>query len=205
MTSACDDLSSAEVLEFGTFTQVTDYTDLPFPFALFGQPATRFVASAQGLIFLGGASLFVATSPAPQRPPDARIPNGWVAPFWDSRLTPLDARRSDVRVLRTGTGATERLVIGYQHFTLRVPSETVPNPEVRLSFQVALLRERQAIEFRYCQLEPGPGASQELRARVLGSAAEIGLESAEGDLGASFSFQEPLLSEGGAIRFTPGP
>ncbi|MFY0576294.1 hypothetical protein ACN28S_19765 [Cystobacter fuscus] len=205
VTSTCEDLSSAEVLEFGTFTHVTDYKDLPFPFPLFGETATRFVATEQGQLFLGGASLFVSTAGEPRRPPDARIPNGWLAPFWDSRLTALDSHQSDVRVLRTGTGANERLVIGYNHFTLRFPSDTVPNPHVRLSFQVALLRGSQEIEFRYCQLDPGPEPGQQLRARVLGSAAEIGLESSDGTLGVSYSFQTPLdLSEGNAIRFTPG-
>jgi hypothetical protein len=205
VTSACDDLSSAEVLDFGTFTHVTDYTALPFAFTLFGEPVNRFVATEQGQIFLGGDSLFVSTAGEPQRPPDERIPNGWVAPFWDTRLTPLGSHESDVRMRRLGTGADERFVMGYTAFTLRYPSDTQPNPNVRLSFQVALLRESQALEFRYCQLDPGPAPSQALRARVLGSAAEIGLESSDGTRGVSYSFQAPLdASTGNAIRFTPG-
>ncbi|WP_224363937.1 hypothetical protein [Hyalangium versicolor] len=205
VASACDDLSSAEVLEFGTFTHVTDYTDLPFPFPLFGEGATRFVAAEQGLIFLGGSSLFVSTGGEPQQPPDMRIPNGWVAPFWDSLLTSLDNNSGGVRVLWTGTGADERFVMGYEGFTLRFPSDVTPNPNLHLRFQVALMRQSRAIEFRYCQLDPGPGPSEELRARVLGAAAEIGLESADGSLGFSYSFKAPLGSDGIAIRFTPVP
>ena len=104
-----------------------------------------------------------------------------------------------------GTGADERFVIGYNDFTLRFPSDVVGNPDVHLSFQVALLRQSLAIEFRYCQLDPGPAPSQELQDRVLGGAAGIGLESTDGSRGVSFSFKTPLEQAGIAIRFTPAP
>jgi hypothetical protein len=203
VTSACDDLSSAAVLELGRFTHVTNYLDLPFSFPLFGETATRFVIAEQGQIFLGGP-LFVTTVGEPQAPPNVEIPNGWVAPFWDPLLTYLRNDRGDARVLLAGSGASERLVIGYNDFTLRFPSD-VPNPDVHLSFQVALLRQSQAIEFRYCRLDPGPNPSQELQDRVLGAATGIGLESADGTSGVSYSFETPLESDGISIRFTPAP
>lgn len=205
VTSACDDLSSAQVLSLGPYTHVTDYTDLPFAFPLFGETATRFVAAGQGLLFIGGSSLFVSTGGEPQQPPNETIPNGWLAPFWDPSLSLVGSTRGDVRMLWTGTGADERLVIGYNDFTLRFPSDGVPNPDVHLSFQVALMRWSHEIEFRYCQLDPGPSPSQELREQVLGAGAEIGLESSDGTQGVSYSFKEPLPAAGGTIRFTPTP
>lgn len=205
VTSACDDLSAAEILKLGATTHVTTYKDLPFPFSLFGEPATRFVIAEPGHIYLGGRSLFVATAGDPQLPPNSAIPNGWVAPFWDSLLTYIPNMRGDVRVLHTGTGADERFVLGYNDFTLAFPSSTVPNPDVHLSFQVALLRQSQAIELRYCQLDAGPSPTPDLRDRVLGGSAEIGLESNDGTLGISYSFKMPLKQAGIAVRFTPTP
>jgi hypothetical protein len=203
-TSACDDLSSAEVLKLGPSTHATSFMDLPFPFPLFGETSTRFVIAEQGQVFLGGF-LFPANGGEPQEPPNVVIPNGWVAPFWDSRITYLANDRGDVRVLRMGSGADERFVIGYNDFTLLFPSDVVLNPDVHLSFQLALLRQQQAIEFRYCRLDPGPNPSQALQDRVLGAAAEIGLESGDGTSGVSYSFQRPLVSAGLSIRFTPAP
>jgi hypothetical protein len=204
VTSPCDDLSSADVLELSTFNHVTDYMDLPFPFAFFGESSTRFVIAAQGQVYLGDSSLFLATVGDLQEPPDRTIPNGWVAAFWDPLLAYIPDSRGDVRVLHTGAGADERLVMGYNDFTLLFPSD-VPNPDVHLSFQVVLLRTTQAIEFRYCQLDPGPNPSQELQDRVLGGGAAIALESSDGARGVSYSFKTPFLSDGIAIRFTPTP
>jgi len=203
-TSACDDLSSAVVLEFGKTTHVTQYLDLPFSFPLFGETTTRFVIAEQGQVFLGGL-LFAVTGGEPQEPPNVVIPNGWVAPFWDSRITYLANVRGDARVLRTGAGADERFVVGFNDYTILFPSDVVLNPDVHLSFQVALLRQSKEIEFRYCRLDPGPNPSPELRDRVLGGAAEIGLESGDGTRGVSYSFKKPLESAGISIRFTPVP
>lgn len=211
VASACDDLSSATVLALGATTHVTAYRDLPFPFPLFGETATRFVIAEPGHIYIGGPSLFVSTAGEPQQPPNVQIPNGWVAPFWDSQLTYIPNSRGDVRVLSTGAGGAggaggdERFVLGYNDFTLAFPMSGVPNPNVHLSFQVALLRQSQAIEFRYCRLDPGPSPTQELQDRVRGSAAEIGLESADGSLGVSYSFKTPLKQTERAVRFTPAP
>lgn len=205
VTSACDDLSSAAVLPLGKYTHVTAYTDLPFPFPLFGDAATRFVIAEHGHVYLGGPDLFVSVAGEPQQPPNEAIPNGWVAPFWDPHLTYVPGVRGDVRVMAIGTGDDERLVIGYNDFTLAFPSKDIPDPDIHLSFQVALLRQSEAIEFRYCELKPGPNATKKLLKRVHGAGAGIALESADGTRGIVYSFKTPAITEGMAIRFTPAP
>ncbi|RPE28862.1 S8 family serine peptidase [Kitasatospora cineracea] len=153
---------------------------LPFPVTYYGVKYTSAAVTTNGLVdFLEPRIGDYANTALPT----AYKPNGVVAPFWDD-LT-LD-KKATVTTATTGTAGHRTFAVVWDNVPL------VADSSKRVSFEVLFDEASSAITFQYQNV---PGA---------GSGATVGLENQAGTDALQYSFDQAVLTNGSAIRFTQG-
>jgi hypothetical protein len=114
--------------------------------------------------------------------PEAAAPNGVVAPFWDDLM--LD-KRSSVQTATKGKAGNRTFAIVWNKAVL-------VDDGGRVTFEVLFHEASGDVTFQY-QSVPGSGAS-----------ATVGIENQTGADALQYSFDQPVLTDGSAIRITPG-
>ncbi|GLW52082.1 S8 family serine peptidase [Kitasatospora phosalacinea] len=153
---------------------------LPFPVTYYGVTYTSASVTTNGLVnFLQPRIGDYANTalPTPYQP------NGVVAPFWDD-LT-LD-KKATVTTATTGTAGKRTFAVVWDNVPLAADSSK------RVSFEVLFDEATGAITFQYQNV---PGA---------GSGATVGIENQAGTDALQYSFNQAVLTNGSAIRFTQG-
>ncbi|MEU3466179.1 S8 family serine peptidase [Streptomyces sp. NPDC006733] len=154
--------------------------NLPFPVTYYGVKYTSAAVTTNGLVnFLEPRIGDYANTALPT----AYKPNGAVAPFWDD-LT-LD-KKSTVTTATTGTAGKRTFAVVWDNIPL------VSDSSKRVSFEVLLDEATGAITFQYQNV---PGA---------GFGATVGIENQAGTDALQYSFDQAVLTNGSAIRFTQG-
>lgn len=174
-----------------TGTQVLPWSDdevardIPIGF-LFNYYATAYshvAISNNGLVFSGASSGQWFNEPIGQS-----MAHGFIAPFWDDLVT-WDGGSIYYQTL--GVAPNRMLVVEWldnQHYSMS-PSG--------ITFQAILKEGSNEIVFQYQDVDFGAGAE----AASNGGSATVGIESPSGDDGLQYSFNQPVLSPGLAIRF----
>ncbi|WP_033222468.1 S8 family serine peptidase [Kitasatospora phosalacinea] len=153
---------------------------LPFPVTYYGVKYTSAAVTTNGLVdFLEPRIGDYANTALPT----AYKPNGVVAPFWDD-LT-LD-KKATVTTATTGTTGKRTFAVVWNNVPL------VSDSSKRVTFEVLFDEATGAITFQY-QTVPGAG-----------SGATVGLENQAGTDALQYSFNQAVLTNGSAIRFTQG-
>ncbi|MFF1968271.1 S8 family serine peptidase [Streptomyces sp. NPDC058232] len=156
---------------------------LPFPVKYYGVSYTSANITTNGLVnFLSPRLGDYANTALPA----ATQPNGVVAAFWDD-LT-LD-KKSSVQTTTTGATGSRRFAIVWNNAAL------VSDTSVRLTFEAVFDETTGAITLQY----KGIGTS----ALQKGSSATIGIENQAGTDALQYSFNESVLKDASAIRFSP--
>ncbi|MFI6878084.1 S8 family serine peptidase [Streptomyces sp. NPDC050400] len=156
---------------------------LPFPVTYYGVTYTSASVTTNGLVnFLQPRLGDYANKPLPT----AAQPNGVVAAFWDDLV--LD-KRSSVKTAVTGKTGNRQFAIVWNNAAL------VSDTSVRLSFEAVLDEATGAVTLQY----QGIGT----QALQRGGSASTGIENQAGTDGLGSSYNETVLSDGTAIRFTP--
>ncbi|MFD3491427.1 S8 family serine peptidase [Streptomyces sp. NPDC058690] len=156
---------------------------LPFPVKYYGVSYTSADITTNGLVnFLSPRLGDYANTALPA----AAQPNGVVAAFWDD-LT-VD-KKSSVQTTTTGTTGNRRFAIVWNNAAL------VSDTSVRLTFEAVFDEATGAITLQY----KGIGSS----ALQKGSSATIGIENQAGTDALQYSFNESVLKDASAIRFSP--
>lgn len=156
---------------------------LPFPVKYYGVSYTSAYITTNGLVnFLSPRLGDYANTALPA----AAQPNGVVAACWDD-LT-LD-KKSSVQTTTTGTTGNRRFAIVWNNAAL------VSDTSVRLTFEAVFDEATGAITLQY----KGIGSS----ALQKGSSATIGIENQAGTDALQYSFNESVLKDASAIRFSP--
>ncbi|MGW0936967.1 S8 family serine peptidase [Streptomyces sp. NPDC002666] len=156
---------------------------LPFPVRHYGVTYTSASVTTNGLVNFLQSRLgdYVNTAlPAPAQP------NGVVAAFWDD-LT-LD-RKSSVQTAVTGKTGSRQFAIVWNNAAL------VSDTSVRVSFEAVFDEATGAVTLQYQGI--GSAASQR------GGSATTGIENQAGTDGLGSSFNETVLSDATALRFSP--
>ncbi|RAJ46261.1 subtilisin family serine protease [Kitasatospora sp. SolWspMP-SS2h] len=153
---------------------------LPFPVTYYGVQYTSASVTTDGLIdFLEPRIGDYANTELPT----AYRPNGVVAPFWDD-LT-LD-KKATVATATTGRAGRRTFAVVWDDVPL------VADRSKRVSFEVLFDEATGDITFQY---ESVPGN---------GSGATVGIENQAGTDALQYSFDQAVLTDGSAIRFTQG-
>jgi hypothetical protein len=202
LSAACDSMTSATlVLDRPADDEASLVAPLPIAFRFFGDAATHYAVTSNGLLQLfpggGGAA---STYGLNDVIPDAAAPNGYVAPFWDD-LEPMSTAVSQVSGRVVGTGVDRHYTIQWANFRT-IGTETGE----RMTFQAKLFESTGVIEFHYCSLLSGMSSGS--MARVSGSSATIGLENFAGNDGVVHSYNASggdAVGTGRAIQFVPTP
>ncbi|MEV6103303.1 S8 family serine peptidase [Streptomyces sp. NPDC051940] len=156
---------------------------LPFPVRYYGVDYTSASVSTNGLVnFLEPRLGDFANTALPA----AGQPNGAVAVLWDDLV--LD-KRSSVQTSTTGTAGSRKFAIVWNNAAFAADTS------VRISFEAVFDEATGAITLQY----KGIGTSALQR----GSSATTGIENQAGTDGLGHSFNETVLSDATAIRFTP--
>ncbi|MEU9090222.1 S8 family serine peptidase [Streptomyces sp. NPDC048428] len=156
---------------------------LPFPVTYYGVAYTSANITTNGLVnFLSPRLGDYANTALPA----AAQPNGIVAAFWDD-LT-LD-KKSSVQTTTTGTTGHRTFAVVWNNAAL------VSDTSVRLTFEAVFDEATGAITLQYKGI--GSNASQK------GSSATIGIENQAGSDALQYSFNESVLTDASAIRFSP--
>jgi subtilisin family serine protease len=156
---------------------------LPFPVRHYGVTYTSASVSTNGLINFLQPRLGDFANKAI---PTAGEPNGVIAAFWDDLV--LD-KKSSVQTAVTGKTGARQFAIVWNNAALG--SDT----SLRVSFEAVLDEATGAITLQY----KGIGNSELQR----GGSATTGIENQAGTDGLGSSFDESVLSDATAIRFTP--
>ncbi|MFF0396204.1 S8 family serine peptidase [Streptomyces sp. NPDC005248] len=156
---------------------------LPFPVKLYGVSYSSASVTTNGLLNFLQPRLgdYVNTAL-----PTAAQPNGAVAAFWDD-LT-LD-KKSSVQTATTGTAGARKFAIVWNNAAF------ADNTSVRVSFEAVLDEATGAITLQYKGI--GSNALQQ------GSSATVGMENQAGTDALQYSFNETVLKDASAIRFSP--
>ncbi|MEV7403753.1 S8 family serine peptidase [Streptomyces sp. NPDC091267] len=156
---------------------------LPFPVTYYGVPYTSANITTNGLVnFLSPRLGDYANTALPA----AAQPNGAVAAFWDD-LT-LD-KKSSVQTATTGAAGKRSFAIVWNNAAL------VSDTSVRITFEAVFDEATGAITLQYKGI--GTKASQQ------GSSATVGMENQAGTDALQYSFNESVLKDASAIRFSP--
>ncbi|MET7368155.1 S8 family serine peptidase [Streptomyces sp. NPDC005566] len=156
---------------------------LPFPVKLYGIPYSQASVTTNGMVnFLQPRLGDYANTALPT----ATQPNGTVAAFWDD-LT-LD-KKSSVQTATTGATGARTFAIVWNNAAF------ADNTSVRVTFEALFDEATGAITLQY----KGIGAHPLQQ----GSSATIGMENQAGTDALSYSFNETVLKDASAIRFSP--
>ncbi|WP_329121382.1 S8 family serine peptidase [Streptomyces sp. NBC_01465] len=157
---------------------------LPFPVKYYGVSYTSANITTNGLVnFLSPRLGDYANTALPA----AAQPNGVVAAFWDD-LT-ID-KKSTVQTTTTGATGNRRFAIVWNNAAL------VSDTSVRLTFEAVFDEATGAITLQY----KGIGTTSALQK---GSSATIGIENQAGTDALQYSFNQSVLKDASAIRFSP--
>ena len=186
----CDQLdASATTLNIQPYIHTTDVVDLPWTFPFYAATMTELAVTDWGqlLLFTGGSHDLSFVSPA--RIPSSESPNGFIAPFWTTRLASYN--RGTVHTGLVG----DHLTVEWTDFYFDL---TAPDATSHVTFQAKLYHDG-SIETAYCTMTPNANVAQD----ITGARASIGIESPDGLDGVSFSFFEPgAVDTSMGIRFT---
>jgi RHS repeat-associated protein len=154
---------------------------LPFPVPLFGTPVSSLRVSANGFLASAedGSEEWINTTI-----PTFDAPNGGIYPFWDDLY--LDGS-STVRTATIGTAPNRQFVIEWRN--IRATSTDVFSME-------AVLAENGEISFNYANLDSN---------RERGDSATVGIEDTFGTQALTYSYNQPNLTAGTAVIYTPNP
>ncbi|MGY4905771.1 S8 family serine peptidase [Streptomyces sp. 900116325] len=152
---------------------------LPFPVSLYGVSYTSTSITTNGLLNFLQPRLgdYVNLTL-----PSAAQPNGVVAPFWDDLI--LDSK-SSVQTATTGSKGSRTFAIVWNKAQLLDGSGN------RVTFEAVFSEATGALTFQY-QSVPGKG-----------SGATVGIENQAGTDALQYSFNQNILTDLSAIRFTP--
>ncbi|MEV0093215.1 S8 family serine peptidase [Streptomyces sp. NPDC050738] len=152
---------------------------LPFPVKMYGVSYTSTSITTNGLLNFLQPRLGDYANVAL---PGAMQPNGVVAPFWDDLI--LDGK-SSVQTATTGSTGSRSFAIVWNKAQLADGSGD------RVTFEAVLSEATGAVTFQY-QSVPGKG-----------SGATVGIENQAGTDALQYSFNQNVLTDLSAIRFTP--
>ena len=159
---------------------------LPFVFPFYGASyGTVYVDTNGSLNFLAGRTLLNNVGIPAMGPFDAAV-----YPLWDDLY--VDAS-SSIWTREVGAPPNRRVAIEWRNVAFFADTTRTE----RLDFEV-VLHEDGTIVTQYRKLSPGS-------ARVQGAYATVGLENADGTDGFRYGFNEPVISEGLAIRYSVVP
>jgi subtilisin family serine protease len=155
---------------------------LPFTFSYYEQPFSSLKVSSNGYLVFGSSA---ATAYSNVAIPNTGSPNGLVAAFWDD-LNP--GAGGSVRYKTVGTAPNRKFVVEW----MGVPHYGSTNPA---TFEVILEEGTNDIFFLYDDVIFGNDFDN-------GADATVGVENLAGTAGRQFSHNQPVLTNGTAIRFT---
>ncbi|MGW8884239.1 S8 family serine peptidase [Streptomyces sp. NPDC055749] len=153
---------------------------LPFPVKLYGVSYTSATVNTNGLINFLEPRVGDYTNTAM---PDPAKPNGIVAPLWDD-LT-LD-KKSSVQTATTGNNGNRQFAVVWNNVLFADGSSN------RATFEAVFDEATGAITFQYLSV-PGNGGK-----------ATVGIENQIGTDALQYSFNQPVLTNGSAIRIAQG-
>ena len=161
--------------------------NFPFPVKLHGTAYTSGWVDTNGLLGMGPIPTMAGDKTATNLAmPNADMPNGFLAPFWDD----LDVDSSaSIRTLSTGAAPNRTFIVEWRNVKM-YPSLA------RTTFEI-LIHENGEFTFAYA----GDMTSAAQRANV----ASIGIETGSGSAATQYSFQEDVLTNNLSLRFTPAP
>ncbi|MEV6106857.1 S8 family serine peptidase [Streptomyces sp. NPDC051940] len=158
--------------------------NLPFPVRFYGVDYTSASITTNGLVnFLQPRLGDYANTVLPS----AAQPNGIVAAFWDDLV--LD-KKSSVKTAVTGTAGSRRFAIVWTNAALAADTSA------RVTFEAVFDEATGSITLQY----QGIGATTGEQ----GSSATVGIENQGGTDGLGYAFNESVLTDLSAIRFTQG-
>lgn len=153
---------------------------LPFPVKLYGVPYSSASVTTNGLInFLAPRTGDFENTALPS----AAEPNGIVAPYWTD-LT-LD-KKASVQTATTGNKGSRKFAVVWNKALL------VSDGTSRVTFEAVFDEATGAVQFQYKSV-PGNGA-----------AATVGIENQTGTDALQYSYDEPVLTDGSAVRIRQG-
>lgn len=153
---------------------------LPFPVSLYGVSYSTAAVTTNGLInFMAPRTGDFENTALPS----AAQPNGIVAPYWTD-LT-LD-KKSSVQTATTGSKGSRKFAVVWNKALL------VSDGTSRVTFEALFDEATGAVQFQY-KTVPGKGAK-----------ATVGIENQTGTDALQYSYDEPVLSDGSAVRIRQG-
>ena len=190
---------SCQEIPWDQSIDVTPYTNLglnlledfktffaPFPITFYGQTYTTFSASSHGFISFGSSAGMAPW--ANTGLPNAALPNGLVAPFWDD-LNPGLFGSGNVYGVWSGTAPNRYLTIEWHNVAHTFLTGAA-------TFEVTVY-ESGELRFRYLDTDFGTAEFNS------GASATAGVESPSGTIGKHYSFNQPVLTNGKAISCLP--
>lgn len=157
--------------------------DLPFPFTHYGETYNAAYITTNGYLnFLGRDSFYSNVSI-----PNQAAPNAAIYPLWDDLYIDEDA---SVRTEVLGSAPDRQFVIEWRNAAFLMDTTK------RVGFEV-ILQENGHILTQYTNID-SDGLEQ-------GNSATIGIENAEGSTAFQYSFEQPTLAEGLAVRYAMPP
>jgi subtilisin family serine protease len=159
--------------------------DLPFAFPFYGQTYSTAYVSTNGLLnflewgsFLGSGSI-----------PSPWSPNAAIYPFWDDLYVDWNGDTS-VRTELIGEAPNRQFVIEWRNVAFCCISAE------RVRFEV-ILYENGEILTQYTSIDENN--------REKGGSATLGIENETGEIALQYSYDEPAITEGLAVRYLPPP
>ncbi|MHA5049100.1 S8 family serine peptidase [Streptomyces sp. SD15] len=157
---------------------------LPFPVTFYGVPYNQANVTTNGLVnFLAPRLGDYANTALPT----AAQPNGILAAYWDDLV--LD-KKSAVKTATTGTAGQRKFAIVWENAAFAADSGR------RVTFEAVFEEATGAILLQYQSID---GAS----ALEKGGSATVGIENQAGVDALQYSFNEPVLTDGSALRIFP--
>ncbi|MER5913615.1 S8 family serine peptidase [Streptomyces sp. NPDC001982] len=157
---------------------------LPFPVTSYGVPYNQVNVTTDGLVnFLAPRLGDYANTALPT----AAQPNGILAAYWDDLV--LD-KKSAVKTATTGTAGQRKFAIVWENAAFAADSSR------RVTFEAVFEEATGAILLQYQSID---GAS----ALEKGGSATVGIENQAGVDALQYSFNEPVLTDGSALRIFP--
>jgi subtilisin family serine protease len=160
--------------------------DLPFAFSFYGQAYSTAYVSTNGLLnflewgsFLGSGSI-----------PNMWSPNAAIYLFWDDLVVGAWAPESSVRTELLGEAPNRQFVIEWRNVQFCCTSDEYVRFEV-------ILYENGEILTQYTSIDEND--------REKGNSATLGIENETGTIALQYSYGEPAITEGLAVRYIPPP